>query len=154
MGGELVTGSPPEKGGRCHEESVPLLSYTEQFYQQLPFYLSIGMTWDQYWNEDCTLVKYYREAYRLRLKERNNELWLQGLYFYHALCDASPLFRFSNKPQKAEPYLNEPIAVTQDEVEKRRERDEQKRFMKIKERMEAMANKTAQMEVKKHGKGQ
>ena len=44
--------------------------------------------------------------------------------------------------------------MTQDEVEKRRERDEQKRFMKIKERMEAMANKTAQMEVKKHGNGQ
>ena len=153
MGGELVTGSSSNMGDRCRKESVPLLSYTEQFYQQLPFYLSIGMTWDQYWNEDSTLVKYYREAYKLRLKERNADLWLQGLYFYHALCDASPLFRFSNKPQKAYPYLNEPIALTQEEIRNRNERDEHNRFMKIKERMEAMANKTTHREVKEHGTG-
>ena len=153
MGGELVTGSSSNMGDRCRKESVPLLSYTEQFYQQLPFYLSIGMTWDQYWNEDSTLVKYYREAYKLRCRERNNDLWLQGLYVYYALCNASPLFRFSTKSQKAEPYLNEPIAITQEEVRERQEREERNRFMKMKEKMEAMVTKTKKQEVKEHGAG-
>ena len=153
MGGELVTGSPSQEGDGPTKESVPHLSYTEQFYQQLQFYLAIGMTWDQYWNEDCMLVKYYREAYKLRRKERNHDLWLQGLYIYHALCDASPLFRFSTKSQKAEPYLNEPIAITQEEVRERQERDERNRFMKMKEKMEAMVTKTKKQEVKEHGTG-
>ena len=153
MGGELVTGSLSREGDGPNGESIPHLSYTEQFYQQLPFYLAIGMTWDQYWNEDCMLVKYYREAYKLRRKERNHDLWLQGLYIYHALCDASPLFRFSTKSQKAEPYLNEPIAITQEEVRERQERDERNRFMKMKEKMEAMVIKAKKQEVKEHGAG-
>ena len=28
-------------------------------YFAFPFFLSIGMTYDQYWNDDCLLVKYY-----------------------------------------------------------------------------------------------
>lgn len=80
MGGELVTGSLSLEGDGSNMAPVPLLSYTEQFYQQLPFYLSIGMTPEQYWDEDCTLVVAYRQAYELKRKERNNDLWLQGLY--------------------------------------------------------------------------
>ena len=143
-----MEGDGPDKG------AVPLISYTEQFIRQLPFYLAIGMSYDQYWNEDCMLVKYYREAYNLRRKEKNHDLWLQGMYVYHALCDASALFRFSTKPTKAAPYLEEPFAITQDEVRDRQQRDERMRFEKIKAKMEAQVSKTNKKEVETDGSGQ
>lgn len=146
MEGELVTDPSSIEGDGPRKGSVPLLSYTEQFVRQLPFYMAIGMTPDQYWNEDCMLAKYYREAYELKRKERNHDLWLQGLYVYHALCDASPLFRFSTKPQKAAPYLDEPFAVSQKELNERRERDERLRFEKMKAKMEAQVIKSNRKE--------
>lgn len=148
MGGELVTGSSSPEGDGFQRDAVPHLSHTEQFYQQLPFYLAIGMTWDQYWNEDCTLTRYYREAYELRRKERNHDLWLQGLYFYHALCDASPLFRFSTKPQKATPYIEEPFPLTQEDMEVKKEREERQRYEKIKAKTEAWMVRNRPKEVK------
>lgn len=38
------------------------------------------MTPEQYWLEDPWLVKYYREAYKIRKDEINTRLWLGGLY--------------------------------------------------------------------------
>ena len=72
MGCELVSSSLPQSGGRANN-SAPI-SYTEQFYENLPYYLSIGMTWDEYWNDDCLKAKYYRKADKLRRKQRNQEL--------------------------------------------------------------------------------
>ena len=98
MGGELVSSSPPK-------------TYTEVFYDQFPYYLSIGMTYDQYWNDDCELVKYYRKADEITKKRKNQELWLQGAYIYEALCDVSPaLHAFSSSP--VHPYSDKPYALT------------------------------------------
>ena len=87
--------------------------------------MSIGMTYDEFWNQDVCMVKAYREAAELRDKRRNQELWLQGMYIYEALCDASPLFRFSMKKGaiKPEPYAKEPYPITSAEVREREERE-------------------------------
>ena len=93
--------------------------------------MSIGMSRDEFWNGDVDMVKEYREADELRYKRRNQELWLQGMYFYEALCDTSALFRFSTKPVKAEPYIKEPFPITAEEVREREERkmrEEEERF--------------------------
>jgi len=105
VGGELV-------------EPAPQLSYTEQFYKCFPFYLSIGMTYDQYWNDDCLLVKYYREAFDIRKKRENESLWLQGAYIYDALCAVSPvLHAFAKTGTKPLPYLDRPYPLTKKESE-------------------------------------
>ena len=105
MGSELV-------------EPAPQLSYTEQFYNCFPFYLSIGMTYDQYWNGDCLLVKYYREAFDIRKKRENELLWLQGAYIYDALCAVSPvLHAFAKTGTKPLPYLETPYPLTKKESE-------------------------------------
>lgn len=153
MGGELVTGSLSLEGDGSNMAPAPLLSYTEQFYQQLPFYLSIGMTPEQYWDEDCTLVVAYRQAYELKRKERNNDLWLQGLYIYHALCNVAPLFRFSTKPQKAGQYLSEPFPISEKDRQEKEQREERDRFLRIRAKMEAQVSKTAHQEVNKDGIG-
>lgn len=87
--------------------------------------MSIGMSYDEFWDGDVEAVKAYRKAYELKERRKNQELWLQGMYFYEALCDASPLFRFSMKKGtiKPEPYVKEPYPITESEVKEREERE-------------------------------
>lgn len=92
--------------------SAPL-SYSEIFYKQFPYYLSIGMNEEQYWDKDPLLVKYYREAEEIRKERINQELWLQGRYVYDAISNLSPILHaFAKKGTKAKPYLDEPYPIT------------------------------------------
>lgn len=96
MGSELVA-----------EDAPP--SFTEQFYEVFPFYLSIGMTYEQFWLGDCELPRYYRKAYGIRIERDNYSAWLQGGYIYDALCAVSPVFRaFAKSGTKPAPYHKEP----------------------------------------------
>ena len=87
--------------------------------------MSIGMSYEDFWDGDVDMVTTYRMAAELRDKRRNQELWLQGMYIYEALCDASPLFRFSMKKGtvRPEPYAKEPYPITAAEVKEREMRD-------------------------------
>ena len=74
------------------------------------------MTYEQFWEMDSTLVIYYRKAEELRAKNRNQDLWLQGMYIYEALCDVSPVLRaFAKKGVKPIPYREKPYPLTQKE---------------------------------------
>ena len=141
MGCELVSSSLPQSGGR-ENNSAPI-SYTELFYENLPYYLSIGMTWDEYWNDDCIKAKYYRKADKLKRKQRNQELWLQGMYIYEAIGDMSPVLRFTmdKKPKKPLPYVNEPYPIDQQELEEKRMRKEKERVERMKAKVSAWAIK-------------
>ena len=106
----------------------------EIFSRLCPYYMSIGMTYDEFYNQDVCMVKAYRKAAELRDKRQNQELWLQGMYVYEALCDASPLFRFSMKKGtiKPEPYVKEPYPITAAEVREREEREARKKAERLK----------------------
>lgn len=103
--------------------------------------MSIGMSYDEFWNQDVALVGVYRKAQDLRDKRRNRELWLQGMYFYEALCDVSPLFRFSMKKGtiRPEPYAREPYPVTEEEVRERELREAKKKEEQLKAEFAAFA---------------
>lgn len=102
-------------------ELAPPPSYKEIFHAVFPYYLSIGMTHSQFWNEDACLVKDYRKADELRTKRKNAEFWLQGMYTYEALCNVSPvLHAFAKGGTEPIPYPAKPYAITQEE---RRERE-------------------------------
>lgn len=61
--------------------------------------MSIGMTFDQYWYGDVRMTSAFVEADRLRQERMNTELWLQGLYYYDAVCCAlKNAFRQKNSP--------------------------------------------------------
>lgn len=96
--------------------------------------MSIGMTYDEFWNQDVRLVEVYRKANELRDARRNQELWLQGMYIYEALCDASPLFRFSMKKGtiSPEPYVKEPYPITAAEIKAREERKAKEKEERLK----------------------
>lgn len=72
MGGELLSSTPA--------------TYSEQFEKLCSWYMSIGMTYDEFWEGDCVLPKYYREAHEYRNTQKNQELWMQGLYIHEAVA--------------------------------------------------------------------
>ena len=130
----MVTSSESVEGGGL---SAPFSnSYTTQFYEVFPYYLSIGMTPEQYWDGDPLLAKYYRKADELNRKRKNQDLWLQGMYIYEALCDVAPVLQaFPKKGAKPAPYPDRPYSLTSDDIERekklreKREREKARRYM-------------------------
>lgn len=81
-------------------------SITEIMEEAFPYYLSIGMTSDEYWNASPYLVYAYRKADEYKQDRMSQEAWLQGLYIYGAF-GAVLSNAFSKKgAQKAE-YFKE-----------------------------------------------
>ena len=96
------------------------------------------MTYEQYWDGDCQLVKYYRKAHEMQQDRRNQELWLLGLYVYEAVSDLAPILHaFAKSGTKPHPYPNEPFPRTAKEVRERKERDERKKFEQHRARLAA-----------------
>ena len=139
MDSELVSSSLSATGGSEHKSSAPSFTYTEKFYELFPYYLSIGMTAEQYWDGDCTLTRYYRKADEIRKERRNEELWLQGMYIYEALCDVSPvLHAFAKKGTKPTPYSGKPYAITEEQHKRSEMEKERARIEKAKRYMETL----------------
>lgn len=98
------------------------------------------MTYDQFWNDDCVLARDYRKAEKINQKRRNQELWLQGMYIYDALCCVSPLLQaFAPKGTHAQPYPKEPYALDDQDKKDAEERAAKKMRDKGMKMMEAFA---------------
>ena len=133
----MVSDSLSSTEGSGGSTTAPLKTYTEKFHELFPYYLSIGMTEEQYWDRDSTLVVAYRKAEELKTNRKNQEMWLQGAYVYEALCRVSPLLHaFAKKGTKPVPYIAEPFAITEKQAEYRQEEKEKKNFDKGKTMME------------------
>ena len=85
------------------------------------------MTYEDYWNGDNELPRYYRKLAEIRVKERDYQAWLTGLYFYSALARVYPLFNALSK-DKPEPYLELPLTYEHD-MKKEREMEKDKAIM-------------------------
>ena len=100
------------------------------------------MTYDQFWNDDPMLVKYYRQADELQQKRKNQELWLQGMYVYEALCDVAPIFQaFAKRGTKPTPYPDHPYSITEKDQEAEKKRREQQEREKARRYMEGQMAK-------------
>ena len=73
----------------------------KQFEKLCPYYISIGMTYEQFWYGDVTMTKMYLEAYKMKEKREIEKskwiTWEQGLYVYEAICNVSPVLRAFSK---------------------------------------------------------
>lgn len=96
----------------------------------------MGMTYEQFWEEDVRLVVPYRKADQIRRKRMNEELWLQGIYVAEALsATVGNMFSKGNKHQ----YPSEPIPISASEQEERREREQKAKMERIKAAFTARA---------------
>lgn len=75
-----------------------------------------GMTYEQFWYGDPCLVIPFRKVHELQVEQRNQELWLQGLYFYNAVSVAINN-AFSKQKQK---YINKPLQLSPPSEEERK----------------------------------
>lgn len=117
-------------GEQVENSSVTHKTYEELFKSVLPYYLSIGMSYEQFYQEDPELVSYYREAQRLKDISQNEFLWLQGMYFREALAEIISKCFGGNKSIK---YPVEPYPLTQEEADKREEKNRQDRMENLRQ---------------------
>ena len=99
-----------------------------------PYYLSIGMSHDQYWNDDPWLSDVFRKAHNLRIETRNQELWLQGLYIHNAFAVVMANFGrglSGKKTNKTEQYIEKPIRITPltDAERKQKEKEDRRKVI-------------------------
>ena len=94
--------------------------------------MSIGMTYDEFWNQDVTLVRAYRKADELKRRRQNEALWMQGLYIRDALLSTVGNM-FSSKSATPNEYPKEPYPITEEQIAEKK-REEHRR---MEERMKA-----------------
>lgn len=61
------------------------MTYTEYFDMVCPYYMLYGMTYEQFWHGDPWMAKAYKEKHILERKQKNEELWVNGMYQLSAL---------------------------------------------------------------------
>ena len=112
------------------------MSFAEAFDWVCPYYLSIGMTYDQFWYGDPCMVRAFRRADKMRWENLNAQAWLQGKYNFAAVSLAmSNAFSKGNRKD----YLSKPFELsgrdedkTEEELELEREqaKDEVRRQLR------------------------
>ena len=121
--------------------------------EQFPGYLALGMSAEEYWDGDPWWAKSYRDAEKLKAEKMNRELWLQGMYFYDALCKVSPILHaFAKSGTKPSPYPEEPYALTRKEDKAREETKAEKQMREAQRYMEQFAIGYAQAQADKAGR--
>lgn len=123
-------------GGTSRPSS--LFRYGDKFEELCGYYMSLGMSYHDYWDGAADMVKYYREAEEINRERRNSDLWLQAAYVYEAILDASPVLNPLMKKHKPFPFRSEPIPVTHTGNKQADERHKKKRLESGKEAMRAM----------------
>ncbi len=114
----------------------PRKTYTETFWEAFPYYLSIGMSAEQYWDGDCWLVKSYRDAHDMMMERQSMIGWLQGRYNYEALCAVAPLLHaFAKSGAKPAPYRDSPYPLTKKGIEQKEIEAEKATYERGQEKM-------------------
>lgn len=116
-------------GGQLEEtQSETSQSLKTYFYDLYAYFLSIGMSSKEFWDEDVSLINVYVKAESIRQTKLNNQLWLQGIYNQMAIGSCL---------SKSVKYPKEPIPMS--EAEKQNAKDQ--RVEKLKQALKAKSIK-------------
>lgn len=102
-----------------------------------PYYLSIGMPMEEFWNGEPGLAPVYAQAEVFRARARQRELFYEGIYVQRAL--QATLF-----PDIA--YFKEPLPVTEEEWKDAEQRQQQENLKRVKAGFQAWAKLPRQTE--------
>lgn len=92
------------------------MSYGEICEHHCSYYLSLGMSYEDYWYGDACLVRYYREVDQITTNKMNTENWLLGLYIEKAVGVA-----IAKAFGEDVDYPAEPFPLTKEEADERLE---------------------------------
>ena len=112
-------------GDSVEDEPSEPLSLAEVFYETFPYYLAMGMSYDEYWRDNPSLVRAYRKAWEIKQRNDEYDRWRRGMYAYDALIRVSPILRaFGDKNAKPIDYPDMPYPLTEKEAEEREKQRE------------------------------
>lgn len=94
--------------------------------------MSIGMTYDEFWNQDVAMVRAFRKAEELKRRRQNEALWMQGWYIRDALLSTVGNM-FADKSSAPIEYPAEPYPVTAEQVTEKKATEHKR----MEERMKA-----------------
>lgn len=97
----------------------------ELYVKMFPYYLSLGCSYNEFWNESAWIAPAYLDAEEYRRESRNFEMWQQGLYFHNAVSQALAMAFWNKKGSKPEGYTKYPFAFTEREKAAEHERKRQ-----------------------------
>lgn len=98
---------------------------TDAFESACPLYMSYGMTYDEFWNEEPERARYYREAHDLRLEEMSFNAFIQGRYVRDAISDFLEFYTMTSRPKVHNNYPKEPYPITEKAAWLAKERKEE-----------------------------
>lgn len=90
--------------------------------------MSYGMSYDEYWYGEPYRAMFYLKAYKLKVRQKDEEMWMQGMYIYEALCDVSPILHaFSKKGTKPLQYSAAPYLSKVNSLKTKKEKEQEKK---------------------------
>lgn len=84
--------------------------------------MALGMSYDEYWYGRGDRIKFYKQAHDYKRKETNQILWVQGMYFAHAIAcnfDSKGRNKYPEKPLDIFPKTEEEKRIEQEENRKK-----------------------------------
>lgn len=108
------------------EEKSPK-SVVEVFDSECAYYISLGMTYTDYWDGDPMMPRFYRKAEELRRRRENYNAWLQGAYVYEAIRDLAPSINALSK-RTPKPYRDTVIPMIPSEIREHEEREKKQQY--------------------------
>ena len=79
----------------------------------LPEALAMGIDYDLFWKLNPHKLEPFLRAREIKMKRKNEEMWLQGMYIFNAVSVALAN-GFRKKGAKVQNYLEEPIKLFED----------------------------------------
>ena len=120
--------------GEIENPSSEQRTFSEVFSEVFPWYMAIGMSYQEFWHDDPYLAVYYRKAHELKRDEENQKLWFNGLYTFIAISTALSNIHFDGKKHKVNNYLEEPLRIrpkTEEELLAERDKNAKLTIMKL-----------------------
>ncbi len=119
--------------------------------RMFPLYMTMGMSYEEYWQGPAWLAKAYRDAFEIRRKQEEWARWRQGEYVFNAILCAAPVIKPFVKDAKPGNYPDEPWPLTEEEAREQQERAQRNAYQKMKEKLfsEAKAERERRKEAAK-----
>lgn len=113
---------------------APQSDFTKYLDTMCPYYLNYGMTWDEFWHESIERWGDYWQKHQFAIEQRNQELWLQGLYIRSAIASClDSKNKYPDKPQR----ITEMTESEKDAENKRKVEQMRQQLIGIKARWDA-----------------
>lgn len=119
MGGDLL--EEPEPSQEIDEFPMGTL-----FEKQCPYFLSLGMSWDEYWHGDNSLPQAYVAKFEIERDRENISQWRLGQYMMAAIAAS-----LSEKNK----YPEEPFPMSKEQADEQKERVYRRKAEEFKERL-------------------